>query len=54
MDRQPSEPGIVLTKEQMRRRRGRSIAIALALVAFVVLIFAVTLVKGPGVMIRPL
>jgi hypothetical protein len=54
MDRQPSEPGIVLTKEQMRRRRGRSIAIALALVTFVVLIFAVTLVKGPGVLIRPL
>jgi hypothetical protein len=54
MERQPSEPGIVLTKEQMRRRRGRSIAIALALVAFVVLIFAVTLVKGPAVLIRPL
>ena len=28
--------------------------IALALGIFVVLIFAVTLVKGPGVMIRPL
>jgi hypothetical protein len=54
MDRQPSEPGIVLTEEQMRRRRGRSIAIALALAAFVVLIFAVTLVKGPAVLIRPL
>jgi hypothetical protein len=54
MNRPPSEPGIVLTEEQKRRRRGRSIAIALALVAFVVLIFAVTLVKGPGVLIRPL
>jgi len=54
MDRQPSESGIVLTAEQKRRRRGRSIAIALALVAFVVLIFAVTLVKGPGVLVRPL
>jgi predicted nucleic acid-binding Zn ribbon protein len=54
MDRQPSEPGIVLTKEQTRRRRARSIAIALALAVFVVLIFAVTLVKGPGVLIRPL
>ncbi len=54
MDLQPTEPGIVLTAEQKRRRRGRSIAIALALLAFVVLIFAVTLVKGPGVMVRPL
>ena len=54
MDQRPSERGIVLTEEQQRRRRARSIAIALALAAFVVLIFAVTLVKGPAVMIRPL
>jgi hypothetical protein len=54
MDQPPSEPGIVLTAEQKRRRRGRSIAIALALAVFIALIFAVTLVKGPGVMIRPL
>ena len=51
---QSSEPGIVLTEEQKRRRRARSIAIALALGVFVVLIFAVTLVKGPAVLIRPL
>ena len=54
MSEKPSEPGVVLTAEQKRRRRARSIAIALALGIFVVLIFAVTLVKGPGVMIRPL
>ena len=54
MDQQPVEPGIVLTKEQQRRRRGRSIAIAVALGVFVALIFAVTLVKGPGVLVRPL
>jgi hypothetical protein len=54
MERKPIEPGIVLTKEQMQRRRGRSIAIALALGIFVALIFAVTLVKGPAVLIRPL
>ena len=54
MDRQPSEPGIVLTAAQKRQRRSRSIAIALALFVFVVLIFAVTLVKGPGVLNRPL
>jgi hypothetical protein len=54
MDQQPTEPGIVLNAEQKRRRRGRSIAIAVALAAFVIMIFAVTLVKGPGVLIRPL
>ena len=54
MDREPTEAGIVLTAEQKRRRRGRSIAIALALAVFVALIFAVTLVKGPGVLVRPL
>ena len=54
MDRQPTEPGIVLTAAQKRQRRSRSIAIALALFVFVALIFAVTLVKGPGVLVRPL
>ena len=54
MDEKPNEPGIILTEEQLRRRRARSIAIALALGAFVVLIWAVTLVKGPAVLIRPL
>ena len=46
--------GIVLTEEQQRRRRQRSIAIALVLVALVVLFYAVTLVKGPGLLNRPL
>jgi hypothetical protein len=54
MDQQPTEPGIVLTEEHKRRRRGRSIAIALALCAFVILIFAATLAKGPVVLIRPM
>jgi len=54
MDRQPTEPGIVLTAAQRRQRRSRSIAIAIALGIFVALIFAVTLVKGPGVLVRPL
>ena len=53
-----SEPhdddGIVLTEEQKRARRSRSIAIALALGALVMLFYVVTLVKGPGVLIRPL
>jgi hypothetical protein len=46
--------GVVLTEEQKRARRARSIAIALALGALVVLFYLVTLVKGPGVMVRPL
>ena len=46
---------IVLTDEQQSRRRGRSIAIALSLGLFVVLIYAVTVVKlGPAVLVRPL
>jgi hypothetical protein len=45
---------VTLTQEQQRRRRGRSIAIALALAALVILFYVVTLVKGPGVLNRPL
>jgi hypothetical protein len=48
------EDGIVLTEEQKRRRRARSIAIALSLATLVVLFYVVTLIKGPGVLIRPL
>jgi hypothetical protein len=48
------EDGIVLTPQQLKRRRERSIAIALALGVLVVLFFAVTMVKGPAVLIRPL
>ena len=55
MTEQPSEPGIVLTAEQKRRRRARSIAIAVTLGALVLLIYLVTIVKlGPGVLNRPL
>jgi hypothetical protein len=48
------EPGIVLTEEQKRRRRARSIAIAVVLGLLVVLFYVVTLIKGPGVLNRPL
>ena len=48
------ELGIRLTPAQLRARRARSIAIALALGVLVVLFYIVTLVKGPGVLIRPL
>jgi hypothetical protein len=53
VDRQQRE-GIVLTEAQKKSRRQRSIAIALALGVLVVLFFAVTLVKGPGVLVRPM
>ena len=46
--------GIVLTEAQKKSRRERSIAIALALGVLVVLFFAVTIVKGPVVLVRPM
>ena len=52
MEERPTR--IVLTDEQKRSRRARSIAIALALGALVVLFYVVTLVKGPAVLNRPL
>ncbi len=54
MDDKDTEQGVVLTEAQKRRQRERSIAIALALGVLVVLFFAVTLVKGPAVLIRPM
>ena len=45
---------IVLTESQKRSRRSRSIAVAVVLGLLVVLFYVVTLVKGPGVMNRPL
>jgi hypothetical protein len=51
---QKPEEGIRLTEQQQRARRARSIAIGLALAALVILFYIVTLVKGPGVLDRPL
>ena len=45
---------IVLTEAQKRSRRARSIALALVLGALVILFYVVTLIKGPGVLNRPL
>ena len=53
-ERQP-RACVRLTDEQSRARRTRSIAIALALGAFVVVIFAVTIVRlGSNVLTRPI
>jgi hypothetical protein len=54
MDDKQEPQGIVLTDAQKKRRRERSIAIALALGVLVLLFFAVTLVKGPAVLVRPM
>ena len=54
MNEKREDNGIVLTEAQKRARRARSIAIALALAALVVLFYVMTLVKGPGVLIRPI
>jgi hypothetical protein len=48
------EGGITLTERQLRARNARSLAIALSLGALVILFYIVTLVKGPGVLVRPL
>jgi hypothetical protein len=50
----PEDDGIVLTEAQKRARRQRSVAIAVLLGALVVIFYIVTLVKGPGVLNRPL
>ncbi|HEU4660116.1 MAG TPA: CoxF protein [Pseudolabrys sp.] len=54
MDEKPEDEGIVLTEAQKRAQRSRSIAIALALGALVILFYIVTLVKGPIVLMRPM
>jgi hypothetical protein len=54
MNDQRDDDGIVLTEAQKRARRSRSLAIAFALAALVILFYVMTLVKGPGVLIRPI
>ncbi len=54
VDNQNEENGIVLTEAQKKARRTRSIALAICLGLLVVLFYIVTLVKGPGVLNRPI
>lgn len=54
MNELSSDKGVVLTEAQKRARRSRSVAIAVVLVALVVLFYAMTLVKGPGILVRPI
>ncbi len=48
------ENGLRLTEDQQRRRRNRSIAMALALGGLVVIMIAITLVRGPIPLVVPL
>jgi predicted nucleic acid-binding Zn ribbon protein len=48
------EPGIILTAEEKKRQRQRNVAIAVALVGLCLLFWAVTLVKGPAMLTRPM
>jgi hypothetical protein len=54
VDTPKPETGIRLTEAQLRARRSRSLAIAVSLGLLVILFYIVTLVKGPGVLERPL
>jgi hypothetical protein len=44
---------VISDEEFKRRRRARSIAIAVVLGALVILFYIVTLVQGPGVLNQP-
>jgi hypothetical protein len=54
MTNDKGDEGVVLTDAQKRARRSRSVAIAVTLAALVILFYIITLVKGPGVLVRPL
>jgi hypothetical protein len=54
LSEQKPDRGVKLTEQQVRARRARSIAIAVALGVLVILFYIVTLVKGPAVLVRPL
>jgi hypothetical protein len=54
MVKKGQDDGIVLTEAQKRARRARSIAIALALGALVILFYVITLEKGPIMFERPI
>jgi len=55
VSREPVDPRVGLTPDDAKRRRSRSIAIAVALGVLVVLFYAVTVVKlGPQILNRPM
>ena len=55
IDKHNKGAGIVLTDEEMRKRRSRSVALALVLGGLVLLLFVVTIAKiGGNIINRPL
>tara|TARA_Y100001933_G_C18834035_1_gene494646 strand:+ start:680 stop:832 length:153 start_codon:yes stop_codon:yes gene_type:complete len=48
------DEGVELTEKQRKARRSRSIAIALALGALVIVFYVVTFIKGGAIVNRPL
>jgi hypothetical protein len=55
MGSEKDRKGIVLTPEQLKSRRQRNVAIGLAIGFFVLLFYAVTMVKlDPGAFNRPM
>ena len=51
----PGKPGIVLTDDEARKRRSRSVALGLVLGGLVILLFVVTIAKiGGNIINRPL
>jgi len=52
----PTEQDFVtMTEQQKKARRSRSLALALALAAFVIVMYAITLLKmGPSILDRPM
>lgn len=52
MNQGADENGIQLSEEQLKRRRGRSLALALSLAGLVLLFYAVSFVKGPGILTK--
>jgi hypothetical protein len=51
---EPEKTGVRLTEEQIKRRRGRSVALALLLAALVVLFYVITIFKMGGNAFRPI
>lgn len=54
-DSRNGKTGIVLTDDEMRKRRSRSVALALVLGGLVILLFVVTIAKiGGNIVNRPM
>ncbi|KZL18758.1 hypothetical protein PsAD2_02273 [Pseudovibrio axinellae] len=50
-----SKQKAVLSDEQVKARRGRSVALAVTLAVLVAMFYVITIVKlGPGIMDRPM